>query len=74
MRLSLLLLIAIFLASCCGISQKPRLELPPAVDCTKLKDAELMQVSDETYEKLVNLHISCVENDKTLRNIIRSTH
>ena len=74
MKLSLLLLTAIFLASCCGIPQKAKLELPPAVDCPKPKDAEIAMVSNETYKKLVNLYISCVENDKTLRAIIMATH
>jgi len=74
MKLSLLLLTAIFLASCCGIPQKAVLPLPDAVVCPKPTDKELESVSDETYKKLAALYIMCVENDKTLRDVIRSTH
>jgi hypothetical protein len=74
MKRSLLLLIAISLASCCGIPQQARLVLPPDVNCPTLTDKELMQVSDETYKRIANLYISCIENDKTLRDIIRATH
>lgn len=74
MKLSLLLVSAIFLANCCGVPQIPKLELPPKVNCQKLNDAELTSVSGKTYEKLANLYISCVENDKTLRAVIRATH
>ena len=74
MKLSLLLLTVLFLSSCCGIPQKAVLPLPDEIVCPKPKDANLIQVSDETYKLIANLYITCVENDKTLRNIIKSTH
>lgn len=74
MRKILLLSVTFLVASCCGIPQKPVLELPPKVTCTKPSDTELRTLSDKTYEKIVNLYLDCVENDKTLRNIIKSTH
>jgi len=74
MQKILLLSVTFLVASCCGVPQIPRLELPPKVNCQKPNDTELKVVSDNTYEKLVNLYISCVENDKTLRAIIKSTH
>lgn len=74
MKLSLLLLTVLFLASCCGIPQKAVLPLPDAITCPKFNDSELLSVSDETYKKAADLYIICVENDKTLRDVIRSTH
>ena len=74
MKLSLLLLTVLFLASCCGIPQKAVLPLPDPITCPKPTDKELSSVSEKTYAKLVELYITCVENDKTLRDIIKSTH
>jgi hypothetical protein len=74
MKRSLLLLTVLFLASCCGIPQKAVLPLPDPITCPKFIDEELIQVSDETYKKAADLYIACVENDKTLRDIIKSTH
>ena len=74
MQKILLLSVTFLVTSCSGIPQIPRLELPPKVDCHKPKDAELNSVSDKVYNNLANLYITCVENDKTLRDIIRSTH
>jgi hypothetical protein len=62
------------LASCCGIPQKAKLPLPDEIACPKFTDKELEQVSNETYEKAADLYIICVENDKTLRDVIKSTH
>lgn len=62
------------MASCCGIPQKAKLPLPDEVVCPKFNDKELENVSIETYKKAANLYITCVENDKTLRDAIRSTH
>lgn len=69
----MLFLSVLFLASCSSIPQQARLELPPKVDCPKFTDKELICVSDETYRKAANLYITCIENDKTLRDIIKST-
>jgi len=74
MKLKMLLLTAVFLASCCGIPQKAKLPLPDEVVCPKFTDKELIHVSDDAYRKAANLYIICIENDKTLRDIIRSTH
>ena len=74
MKLSLLLLTVLFLASCCGIPQKAVLPLPDPITCPKPTDKEIESVSKETYAKLADLYITCVENDKTLRDTIRSTH
>jgi len=74
MKLKMLLLTAVFLASCCGIPQKAKLPLPDEVVFERFTDNELICVSDETYKKAANLYISCTENDKTLRDIIRSTY
>jgi hypothetical protein len=73
-KLSLLLLTVLFLASCCGIPQKAKLPMPDEIVCPKFNDIELIHVSNETYIKASNLYITCVENNKTLRNVIRSTH
>ena len=74
MKLSLLLLTVLFLASCCGIPQKPVLALPDPITCPKPTDKELENVSKNTYAEIADLYITCVENDKTLRDIIKSTH
>ena len=74
MKLLILLLTVLFLSSCCGIPQKPKLPLPDEIVCPKFTDSELISVSDETYVKAANLYLTCIENDKTLRDVIRSTH
>ena len=74
MKLLILLLTVPFLSNCCGIPQKAKLPLPDEIVCPKFNDSELVSVSDETYRKAADLYITCVENDKTLRDVIRSTH
>lgn len=74
MKLSLLLLIVLFLSSCAGIPQKAKLSLPDEITCIELTNEELEKVSQETYARIADLYITCVENDKTLRDVIRSTH
>lgn len=74
MKQSMLLLTVLFLASCCGIPQKPNLPLPDEIVCPKFSDAELIGASKAVYEKAADLYIICTENDKTLRDVIRSTH
>ncbi len=70
----MLLLIVLFLASCGSIQQAAKLPLPPERDCPRIKDNDLRQVSDKTYQKIVELYLICTEDIATLRGIVVSAN
>ncbi len=65
----------LFVVGCATVPVSVPLPLPPELVIEKIQGSELMCLTDETYEALIKGIINPLkERNRTLRNIIESTH
>lgn len=60
-------------SGCCSLPGQPRLPLPPPLDLPRISEAELLPLTDATYEKLLKRDRLQDGRIRTLEEIIKTT-